>query len=188
MVSYLQGDEATGVWAAAMMFVIPWQMVSNSILTMVNVDLAKHNVSNQNYHLNMIKIIRLMMLISVVAITINILISQSLVLYLFGKKYQGIEEVIYIASFSLIPLFMGSVQEIWVAHQMNTSLVLKKVIIGLPISLILIYLLGSEYGLSGIAYSLVISHLITAIFINYFLDMDFFKLMKASLGDSNTKK
>ena len=182
MVSYLQGDEAAGVWAAAMMFVIPWQMVSNSILTMVNVDLAKHNVSNQNYHLNMIKIIRLMMLISVVAITINILISQSLVLYLFGKKYQGIEEVIYIASFSLIPLFMGSVQEIWVAHQMNTSLVLKKVIIGLPISLLLIYILGSKYGLSGVACSLVMSHLITAIALNYFLDPEFYKLQRLSLS------
>lgn len=187
LIQDLLGDHYAGLWAAAMMFITPWDMVSNSILPVANRHLSKINSDNTNYNKKILKLIRIMLLISAAAVTINSVTAYVLIPILLGSKFNEIRDIIPILSVAIIPLFMGSVQEIWIAQQKTTKLVLKKVILGLPISLLLfIYFIG-KFGLNGAAIGLVISYFTTAIFMNGIYDKNFLKLQIASLGATNAR-
>jgi O-antigen/teichoic acid export membrane protein len=125
-----------------------------------------------------------MFLASIIAALLNIVVAVAIVPLLLGEKYIAIKEVIWIASVALIPLFMGSVQEVWIAHQRTTSIVLKKVIIGLPISMGFLYLFITSYGLHGVAFGMVASYFTSAIIMNYLYDRRFLRLQLSAIGFS----
>lgn len=177
------GQEAAGQWAAAMMFLTPWGMVASAILPVANQILSRKQLDpGSDYGKQMVLLIRFMLAISFVFVLINILIVGILAPVLLGKKYISIVSVVAICSVGLIPLFMGSVQEIWIAHQGITKVVLKKVIIGLPLSVLLLWSGAVLYGLPGIAVAMVVSNFVTALLLNFVLDREFIFLQLRALG------
>jgi PST family polysaccharide transporter len=183
VVLYSLGKESAGLWAAAMMFVTPWGMVANSILPVANQVLAKKQMKTDgDYEKKMIILIRIMMCISIIFVLINIFSVGIFAPILFGKKYASIASIVAICSIGLIPLFMGSVQEIWIAHQKTTNIVLRKVIIGIPISTSLLCGGALLYGLTGVAVAMVLSYFITALLLNSLLDREFMFLQLNALG------
>ncbi len=182
MVNELIDAKAAGLWAAALMFIAPWNMVASSILPIANTSLAKSGINEDNYDDKIIKLIRLMLIISVIPIFFNSLFAIYISSFVLGDKYNDIRYIVIIASLSVIPIFMGSVQEIWIAHQKTTKIVLKKIILGLPISVILLYYLIGEFGIYGVAIGMVTSYFFTAIFLNYLFDRRFLKLQLSAIG------
>ncbi len=106
---------------------------------------------------------------------------------MFGQEYKSIQSIILVSSFSLVPLFMGSVQEIWIAHHQKTSIVLKKVIIGIPISAALFVIFIKYSGIHGASIAMATSYYTTAFAINYYFDNNFFKLQLRAIGISYGK-
>lgn len=182
MVSSVLDGAAAGLWAGVMMFITPWRMVASSILTIANRHLSKGGVNGGNYEDRVVRLIKFMLLVSVFASLFNSLIALVVVPVLLGDEYREIHGVVWIASLTIIPLFLGAVQEVWIAHQKTTSIVLKKVIVGLPLSFVLLYVFIATWGLKGAAFGMVVSYFVTAVVLNYFFDRKFLVLQLRGIG------
>jgi len=182
MVKYQMGNASAGLWAAVVMFITPWGMVAASILPVANRYLSKGDMEGVGYEKKLVLLIRFMMIVSFIFVLLTCVASAFLVPVLFGESYLKIIEAIWIASIVIIPLFMGSVQEIWIAQQQNTGVVIKKVLVGLPVSAVLLFWFIEAWGLYGAAVAMVMSYVLTAIILNYMFDKKFLKLQIHAVG------
>ena len=182
VIDFLLGKTAAGLWAASMIFVTPWGMVASAILPVANRWLSQYGSNTEDHQIKMIKLIRWMFLLASIAVIFNILAVTTLVPLLFGDKFHQVREVVWICSFAIIPLFMGSVQEIWLAQRRTTRIVLKKVLVGLPLSGGLLAIFSTNWGLTGVAIAMVISYFSTALLLNIIFDRSFYVIQLRALG------
>lgn len=181
-VNYLLGVTQAGLWAAATMFITPWAMVAASILPVANRSLAKLNgFDSANYDESIVRLIRLMFWVSVVLWCVNVFAISFVVPYILGRDYVEIIPVVIVGSLNLIPIFMGCAQDMWLAHQRKTSTVLKKVLLGIPISAIFLYFGTTRFGLLGAAISMVCANVITTVLLNSYLDKRFLSLQAKAI-------
>lgn len=183
IVGYLLGAEAAGTWAAAMMFVMPWGMASAAVLPVVNRRLVHAlKLAHTDYRAEMIKLIRWMGLAAIGAVCFNVVAIRFAAPMLLGEAFESVIGIASVASMAILPLFMGAVQDLWLAQQRQSKVVLRKVLIGIPLSSVLL-LIGTHFGgLIGTAMAVVLSYLTTAVVLNARLDRDFFELQLASVG------
>lgn len=184
LVNYLAGQHLAGLWAAAMMFITPWNMVAASIMPVANSRLVhQKGDDSQGYEENVIRLIRVMFLLAVVLWVVNCAGVWLLVPVILGGAYEEIVVPVMIGSLNLIPLFAGCVQDVWLAHQRKTNVVLKKVIVGIPVSSLCLYFGTTHFGLMGTAVSMVMANLLTTIALNFVVDRKFLVLqIKAIFG------
>lgn len=187
IVTSLLDKKAAGLWAGIMMFITPWSMVAASILPIANRHLSQYGVGMADYETKIVHLIRFMLIVSILAAFLNVVAVSFVVPIILGDEYVEITGPLWIASVALIPLFMGSVQEIWIAHQRTTSIVIKKVIIGLPISTGSLYLFVNKFELYGAAFSMVFSTFSTAIVMNLLYDKNFIRLQLNAIGIGRVK-
>jgi O-antigen/teichoic acid export membrane protein len=187
VVNAVMGELAAGTWSAALMFILPWNMASAAILPVVNRRLGQagsHDAVAQR-HL-MVRLVRAMLLLAVGCVLVNVLAIQFAVPLLLGPRFAASAPVAMICSLALVPLFLGAVQDVWLAQQRRNSVVLRKVLIGLPLSVGLLWVGISQAGLIGAAIGMVASHWATAIVLNAWLDRDFLKIQMAAVGFKST--
>jgi PST family polysaccharide transporter len=171
-----------GIWSVVSFFNVPWTILSASILTIFNNRLAANQQTNQaSYDTAMMKLLRYMLAAAFASYLINIVSANILIVAMFGKEYRPASELVWITSLSIIPVYMGSVQELWIAHFRKTKVVLFKVLLGIPLSILSILLFTKMFGFKGVAIAMVVSYFCTAIFFNAFLAKPFFKLQLRSL-------
>lgn len=185
MVDALIGKAAAGMWSAALMFTVPWSMVAASIVPVANRRLAIAFGDHVNYERKLVKLLRWMLLSAVAAALINCAAVALLAPLLLGPKFDAVAPIVFITSISFVPLFSGTVQELWIAHQRSTSTVLKKVLVGLPVSAALYYAIVPTHGLRGAAVAMVLSYFFTAFLLNVVLDRPYFRIQLRALGFSN---
>lgn len=182
VIGYMIGDASAGQWAVANMMVAPWSIVGAAILPIVNRNfslLEKDELrSAQNYS----RLIRVVALISLFAICINWLAIILVIPWLLGSAYSDAYFIMMISSFAIPFLFFGGVQDIWIAQKGNTKVVLKKIMLGLPISLGLLWLFVGCLGAEGAAISMIISYMMTTILMNIIFDKEYFKVQMLALG------
>lgn len=176
------GAEAAGFWAAAAMFTTPWVIVIASLLPVANQRLARMGTKHEDYDASMVRLVRWVTLGALCAAGCNVLVAALLVPAFFGPSFSPAVEVVWITSLSLIPLAHGSVQDISLAQRHATSVVLKKVVLGIPLSAFLLLWLAEEWGLPGAAVAMVLSHLTTGIIMNLIYDRSFLVFQARALG------
>jgi O-antigen/teichoic acid export membrane protein len=182
MIDELIGNAAAGVWSAALMFTAPWGMLAASILPVANRRLAIKHGEEAEYERNLVSVLRWMFLLAAVAAIINCVVVAVLAPLLLGPKFGEVTPIVFITSLSLVPLFSGTVQELWLAHQRSTGIVLAKVLVGLPASAALYYLIVPTFSLRGAAVAMVLSYCLTAFVLNRFFDRRFFRIQLRALG------
>lgn len=185
MVDALIGKSAAGIWSAALMFTVPWGMVAATILPVANRRLAITIGEETDYERRLIKLLRWMFLLAATAAIINCTVVAVLAPLLLGPKFNEVVSIVFITSLSFVPLFSGTVQDLSIAHRRSTGTVLKKVLVGLPISAALYYLIVPNYGLRGAAVAMVLSYFVTAILLNIIFDKQFFRIQLRAMGFSN---
>lgn len=177
-VATLSNEHSAGLWAIVSMFITPWAMLGASVLPIINRKLT-HNQDHRTFFL---KIIRAMVLLSVPAILINIAFIYLLMPILFGSEYAEAQNAMVIASAAIPLLLLGSIQDVWIAQKGNTSVTLKKVAVGLPLSAGILIAMVPQYGIDGAAISLVSTYIVTTIFLNFFFDKEYFKIQIKAMG------
>lgn len=185
MIDALIGKSAAGIWSAALMFTVPWGMVAATILPVANRRLAISIGEEANYERRLTKLLRWMIVLAAAAAIINCAVVAVLVPLLLGPKFNAVAPIVFIMSLSFFPLFSGAVQDLWIAHQRSTGTVLRKVLIGLPVSAALYYLIVPTFGLRGAAVAMVSSYFFTAILLNIMFDKQFFRIQLRALGFGN---
>jgi O-antigen/teichoic acid export membrane protein len=176
------GGGAAGLWSAAMMFVTPWTMVVATILPMVNRDLSARRHDASDYEAAIVKAIRILAGLALSACAVNVTAVSLLLPHLLGSQFDAISGFIWILTLTLLPLYMGSVQEIWIAHRRTTTTVLAKVIVGVPLSSGLLFVLAPRWGLKGAALAMIISYFSTAGILNLVFDRGFARLQLRAFG------
>lgn len=191
------GVERAAFLGSALLVRLLWSMVC---LLLFWVAMGWHGVSHRNvlnrrlaitigeeadYERRLIKLLRWMFLLAATAAIINCAVVAVLAPLLLGPKFNEVAPIVFITSLSFLPLFSGTVQDLSIAHRRNTGTVLKKVLVGLPISAALYYLIVPTYGLRGAAVAMVLSYFCTAILLNIVLDKQFFRIQLRALGFSN---
>ena len=185
-VAWLLDNHAVGLWSAAMLFVMPWGILASSVLPVVNRKLALRQIEDSTkYEQDLVKLIRSALLLGMMAVPVNIITAYFLTSTVLGPQYVSIIPIVCICSFAIIPLMSGSVQDIWIAQQKSTSIVIKKILLGLPISSILLWLFASRFGLLGAAGGMVVSYFATAVILNMIFDKKFLLLQMRALGIKN---
>jgi O-antigen/teichoic acid export membrane protein len=185
MIDALIGNTATGIWSAALMFTVPWGMVAASILPVANRRLAIIFSTDADYDRRLVKLLRWMLLLAVVAALINCAVVAVLAPLLLGPKFDAVVPIVFITSLSFVPLFSGTVQELWIAHRRSTGTVLKKVLVGLPVSAALYYAIVPTHGLRGASVAMVLSYYFTAFLLNWVYDKPYFRIQLRALGFKN---
>lgn len=175
------GKQAAGAWAAAMMFVMPWGMVSAALLPVASRQLHLSAADPAQFNQGMVKLIRRMLLLALAAIAVNALALAWLVPWLLGPAYAQAVELGMVASLAILPLFLGATQELSLAYRQRTDLVLRKVLLALPLSAAMSWFGVANFGLIGAAVGMVLAQLTTTVLMNVLLDPDYFKLQLSAL-------
>jgi PST family polysaccharide transporter len=182
MVDVLIGKAAAGIWSAALMFTVPWGMVASSILSVANRRLAIFHGVDFDYECKLVKLLRWMLMLAVAAALINCAAVVVLAPLLLGPKFDAVVPIVFITSISFVPLFSGTVQELWIAHRRSTGTVLKKVLVGLPVSAVLYYAIVPTHGLCGASVAMVLSYFFTAFPLNWVFDKPYFRIQLRAMG------
>lgn len=176
------GAKAVGTWSAAMMFILPWNMASAAILPVVNRRLGLLVDDERALARTMVKLVRTMLLLALACAAANMLAVQVAVPMLLGQRFADSVPVATICSFALVPLFLGAVQDVWLAQHGHNATVLRKVIVGIPLSAGLLWFGARQAGLAGAAVAMVASYLVTAVALNALLDREYLKIQLVALG------
>jgi O-antigen/teichoic acid export membrane protein len=182
VVDAVLGAHAVGTWSAAMMFILPWNMASAAVLPVMNRRLGALGDDGAAGRNLMVRLVRAMLLLALACVVVNVVAVQFAVPLLLGSRYAQAATIAMVASLALVPLFMGAVQDVWLAQTGRNGVVLRKVLVGIPLSVALLWTGASQAGLVGAAAGMVVSYLITAILLNAVLDRGFLGIQLAAIG------
>mgnify|MGYP000271253161 FL=1 len=175
------GADASGKWAVLTLVLTPWSMISAALLPIFNNQLASMDPLSEIYKKSLSKVILKFSALALFAVLVNTLFSFFVLDKILNEEYSDIFEIIPIASLAILPMFLGGLQEISIAHRRTTKIALVKVIIGIPFSVLLLYFMIQWLGLLGAGISIVISYSFTAVALNYYTDKYFLRVTLSSL-------
>jgi len=186
LIGYWLGGEAAGKWAIVVLCITPWTLLSAATLPILNSKLAGIPTDSIPYQTVLTRFIQANMIAGALSIPFNYLFYKYIISNIMGNEFRDLENLIAIASISIIPILLGAIQEVSIAHRRTTYIVLKKAIIGIPFSIISLKLMTSHFGLEGAAISFTASYFFTAVLLNIFFDKHFHNALLNSLNSSNS--
>ena len=176
---WLSANDA-GQWSIVQTILQPWQVLFVALLPVVNSKLTHDDLDKTKS--NIVLVLKLSLALGLFAIAINTVASKTILPLLLGGGYSKALNLVPIASLSIIPVFFGGVQDLFISHRRSTSTVLKKVCLSLPLSFLCLFFMVKAWGLQGATISLVCAHFFSAILINFIFDKQFFFLSLQSVG------
>jgi O-antigen/teichoic acid export membrane protein len=182
----LLGKEDAGKWSIVMMSLTPWLLIMNAILPIINKNTIALESDPECYENTMKKNIRFFTVAGFSAAVCNYIAARILI-PIIGQAYTEVIPLVGVTSLALVPLFIGALQDISLAHRRMSTLVLKKTILGIPISVMLLWGLSARFGLLGVAIGMAASYIVTAIVMNKIFDSYFYRLTLSALWKTNGK-
>jgi len=102
--------------------------------------------------------------------------SQWLITQFYGEAYQEAISVLNIYILTLIPVFLGVGQNIWIINEGKSHLVLIQTVVGGISSVLLNLLFLPIWGIEGAAIAAVTSYFISAVIMNFIFSRALFML------------
>jgi len=189
LVTKFLGSINAGYWGILLLTLAPWSMLCSAISPILNHELSKFKVDSYEYKEYLNKCFKYYIYLSIFATILNLIVIKLLLINVLGSSYIGAVTISLIASLAIFPIFLGSLQDVSIAHRGKTKIVFNKLIFGLPFSIILFCISIYYCNLIGGAISLVISYYVTSVFLNFFFDRYFFEHTFAAIyGRDRWKK
>ena len=131
------------------------------ILNMLFLHYAK-----QNNNLSYKHMIKIGYMTSILAIILVVILCLCDVLRMFGDDFRHLRLELIIASFSLIPITLGSISNIWLIDHSLVKYKLIRTFVGLILNISLNFLLINLYGMLGAIIATFISQIFASILLN----------------------
>ena len=164
------GSEQVGIYTAMVTFCSIWNVIPGIICTSLMPMVAKIKGQNEKkYYEELTYLFRIFMMICLVIIIIVNVGAKDLITLLYGEQYIVGINALRIYIFTIIPVFLGVGQTLWIINEKKTKLLLMQTVIGGIFSVLLNLTLIPKYGIEGAAAGSVISYFISAIIVNMFI-------------------
>ena len=164
MLGQMIGDEAVGVYSAALRISEVWYFIPIMIVASVFPAILKaKKVSEEQYYKRLQKLYDLMVLISVgVAVPMSFL-STPIVTLLFGEAYHGAGTILAIHIWSMIFVSLGVASGKWFLTENRQMLSLQRTGIGVIVNIFFNFLLIPKFGGIGAAFSTLVAQIATCL-------------------------
>ncbi|MBD2363127.1 flippase [Anabaena minutissima FACHB-250] len=169
MLGEMIGDDAVGLYSAATRISEVWYFIPMAISSSVNPSIfAAKEVSEELYYQRIKKLLRVLVLISiVVAVPISFL-SERIITMLFGNSYATAGSILAIHIWASLFVFMGVGTSSWFIAEGLTHLSLRRTLIGAITNIFLNIFLIPAYAGVGAAIATVISYAFGSFLANAF--------------------
>lgn len=167
MLAKIQGDEAAGVYSAAVRFAEIWYFLPMVIVNSVFPAVVKlREINKELYWKRINQILALLALVGSAAIIVMLVASKPAVLILFGPAYTESISVLILLMFSLTPVAYGLLESVWLIAEGKNSFVLFRQVFGAVANVILNILLIPQYSYYGAAIATVVSYALANVAVN----------------------
>ena len=159
----LVGDEAVGLYSAATRISEVWYFIPTAISSSVAPSIyAAKQVSEELYYQRIKKLIRLLVIISLVVAVPMSFLSTTIITLLFGNGYAAAGSILGIHIWAAVFVFMGVASSSWFIAEGLTQLAFRRTLMGAVVNVILNWLLIPAYAGVGAAVATVISQAIAS--------------------------
>ena len=167
MLGQMVGDEAVGLYSAATRISEVWYFIPTAISSSVAPSIyAAKQVSEDLYYQRIKKLIRLLVMISLVVAVPMSFLSTKIITLLFGNGYAPAGSILGIHIWAAVFVFMGVASNSWFIAEGLTQLAFRITLMGAVVNVILNWLLIPAYVGVGAAVATVISQGIASFFGN----------------------
>ncbi len=169
MLGQMIGDHAVGIYSAAIRISEMWYFIPMAISSSVNPSIfAAKKISESLYYDRILKLLRLLVLTSLVVAIPMTFLSESIIAMVFGNDYAAAGQVIEIHIWASLFVFMGVATSSWFIAEDLNHLSLIRTVIGAIINVSLNIFLIPQYGVVGAAIATVISQAFASFFSHTF--------------------
>ncbi|ABA20668.1 Polysaccharide biosynthesis protein [Trichormus variabilis ATCC 29413] len=169
MLGEMVDASAVGLYSAATRISEVWYFIPMAIASSVTPSIfAAKEVSEELYYQRIKKLLRGLVLISIVIALPISFMSETIVTLLFGNGYTAAGAVLAIHVWASLFVFMGVATSSWFVAEGLTHLSLRRTLIGAITNILLNLLLIPHYAGVGAAIATVISYVIAAFLANLF--------------------
>lgn len=142
MLTQMQGEQATGIYSAALRFSEVWYFIPTAIVTSVTPTIiAARRQGESIYYGQIERLFRLMCGIGVSIALPTSLCSHLLIMVMFGEAYSGAGIILSVHIWSAIFVFLGVAQSAWDLAEDFTGFFLFRTVVGAVINIVLNLLL-----------------------------------------------
>ena len=167
MLGQLLGDEAVGIYSAAVRISEIWYFIPMVITPSIFPSIITAKKINENlYREKFIKLFNLMAVIAIAIATIITLASESITSILFGSSFKESSTILIIHIWGCIFVFSGLVSARWFIIENLQRYTFYRTLTGCLISLCLNQVLIPKYGPIGSAWSSLITQSFASVFFN----------------------
>lgn len=185
MIKEMLGEYELGLFSAALPFATIWNVVPVIICAVLLPYMTRKKVeSSEEFNRYLVYIFRTFWVISIALVLFTNLASHFLIANFYGDSYKEAIPILNIYILTIIPVFLGVAQNLWILNEGKSYLVLLQTSLGAIFSIITNLLLIPILGLQGAAIAAVTSQCISAVLINLIFSR---KLFRMQLG-LNLKK
>ncbi len=188
MLGQMVGDEAVGIYSAAVRISEVWYFIPTTIVASVFPAILKaRNSSEEQYYKKLQHLFDLMLWLSIgIALPVTFL-SESVIKILFGETYLDASPILSIHIWASVFVFLGVASSKWFIAENKQILSFQRTIIGALINVLLNILFIPKFQAVGAATTTIISYAIVTIISDlfqketrliFFMKIESFNLLK----------
>lgn len=177
MIKEMLGEHQLGLFSAALPFASIWNVIPVTICAVLLPYMTrKKQESSEHFDRYLLYIFRSFWVIALGLILLINVFSHWLITQFYGEAYQEAISVLNIYIITLIPVFLGVGQNIWIINEGKSHLVLIQTVVGGISSVLLNLLFLPIWGIEGAAIAAVTSYFISAVIMNFIFSRALFML------------
>ena len=187
MIKEMLGESELGLFSAAMPFATIWNVIPVIICTVLLPYMSRQKIDAPKYFDKYLSyIFRSFWVIALALILLTNLLSHFFIMNTYGSSYQEAIPILNIYVLTLIPVYLGVAQNIWIINEGASHLVLIQTSVGAVSSIVLNLFFLPLWGIQGAAIAAVISYFVSAVAINLFFSRNLFMLQMGFNLDRNS--
>jgi len=177
MIKEMLGEYELGLFSAALPFANVWNVLPVVICAVLLPYMARKKIeSSEEFNRYLVYVFRFFWIISIALVLFTNFLSPFIILKIYGDSYAKAIPVLNIYILTIIPVFLGVGQNIWIINEERSHLILLQTLLGALSSVVMNFILLPIYGVIGAAVAAVISQCISALLINFIFARDLFKM------------
>lgn len=187
MIKEMLGEYELGLFTAALPFVNIWNVVPVILCTVLLPYMSRQRVESPTlFYQYLSYLFRSFWLIALGLVLLTNVFSDFLMINTYGHSYQEAIPILNIYVLTLIPVFLGVAQNIWIINEGASHLVLIQTSVGAVSSIVLNLIFLPIWGMQGAAIAAVISYFVSAVAINLIFSRKLFMLQMGFNLDRNS--